>query len=270
MVECEPISIDYAELKKSRPDKTTSEGLLSRKENESSSYIYIDDCEVPDISIVIPVYNEEESIGVVLKMISEINWFPYTLEVIAVDDGSTDNTRNEISQFPFVKYVLHSHNMGKGAALKTGFRKAKGKVVVIQDADMEYSPESILDMVRPILSDTADVVFGSRFAGKYSGMSGSHFLGNKLLSFTASVLYDEKITDIMTGAKAFRRSILDLFTLTQDGFGVEIELTSECLRNGARYAEVPIGYSYRTTGTSKIRPSDGFKSLFKLFSSRFL
>lgn len=227
----------------------------------------IDSSKGIDISIVIPVFNEGKSVGLVLDLISEIDWYPYRIETIAVDDGSTDETAEVIRRYPYVKYLRHQKNMGKGAALKTGFARAKGRVVVVQDADMEYSPEILPELVKPILLGQADVVYGSRFTGKSKGMSLSHYMGNKLLSLTARLLFEVPITDIMTGSKAFSRAVMDSFQLDESGFEVEIEMTSKTLQNGWRFNEIPIGYSYRTEGESKIGFKDGVKSLFRLFTS---
>lgn len=241
--------------------------MLLEKNDERMPYALMSDLEMPDISVVVPVYNEGKSVGTVLRMLSEIDWGPIDVEVVVVDDGSTDNSATEIAAFPFVKYIRHSKNEGKGAALKTGFRNSTGRVVVVQDSDMEYSPESILELAKPILLDEADVVFGSRFVGKYEGMSTSHLLGNRLLSLTARLLFDIPITDIMTGSKAFSREVVDSFGLQEAGFGVEVEMTTKSLKNGWRFCEVPIAYSYRTVGSSKIHFSDGIKSMFRLFTS---
>jgi glycosyltransferase involved in cell wall biosynthesis len=156
--------------------------------------------------------------------------------------------------------------MGKGAALKTGFKAAKGKIIIIQDADMEYFPREIPNIIRPILNGEADVVFGSRFRKKPYGMSLSHFLGNIMLSLAASLIYSERITDIMTGYKAFSKKVLKSVEINQKGFLIEVELTDQILRNGWRFQEVPIYYTYRNKGVSKITNRDGLKSLLLIFS----
>jgi glycosyltransferase involved in cell wall biosynthesis len=252
-----------------RNTNSTGEQNLNGKPESTLSMSNIRNLAIPDISVVVPVYDEGKSIGIILRMLSEIDWYPYNAEVIVVDDGSTDNSPQEIMAFPTFTYIRHKKNMGKGAALKTGFHYAKGKVMVIQDADLEYSPEAIPELVKPILFGSADVVFGSRFAGKCKGMSLSHFMGNKLLSITARMLFDAPITDIMTGSKAFSRAVVNSFELEQNGFEVEVEMTSKCLHNGWRFQEVPIGYSYRTFGSSKIGFLDGVKSMVQLFSRSY-
>jgi glycosyltransferase involved in cell wall biosynthesis len=189
------------------------------------------------------------------------------VEIIVVDDGSIDKTGEKVKAFPFVKYLHHPTNLGKGAAIRTGLQSARGKVIVIQDADLEYLPESIPSIVEPIANGSVDIVYGSRFKGKPEGMTISHYIGNAVLSMVARFLYSVKITDIMTGQKAFRRSILESAQIEENGFAVEIELT--CIGfNGnetQKYAEVPIPYAYRQHGKSKIGYIDGFKSLVKLF-----
>jgi glycosyltransferase involved in cell wall biosynthesis len=156
--------------------------------------------------------------------------------------------------------------MGKGAAIRTGIKHANGKVLVIQDADLEYAPEYIPSIVKPILDDKTDIVYGSRFKGDPDGMSFSHYVGNSILSLVARFLYSEQITDIMTGQKAFKRSVLDSVDLEENGFAVEVELTCLGLNNAQRFSEVPIPYSYRKHGISKIANVDGVRSLIKLFT----
>ena len=219
----------------------------------------------PDVSIVVPAYDEEGNISkVILELLKLKDSIP-NMEIIVVDDGSSDGTALELSKCDSIKSIMHVKNMGKGAALRTGFKAAKGRVVVIQDADMEYSPCEIPNLIRPILSCEADVVYGSRFNRKPFGMSSMHFLGNIILSLVASLLYGKRITDIMTGYKAFSNEFIESVDLKEDGFCVEVELTSQILQNGWKFIEVPIDYTYRPTGKSKIRNIDGLKSLIRLF-----
>jgi len=219
----------------------------------------------PAVSVIVPVFNEEETIGQVLEDLLKVKaGFP-SMEIIVVDDGSTDRTKESIEQFASsIRYVEHEKNSGKGAAIKTGVAEASGKVVVIQDADLEYAPSHIPDLAEPILLGKADVVYGSRLAGKCNGMCFSHYIGNLILSKTLSLLYAVRITDIMTGHKALSRRILSGIVLEEKGFSIEVELTSKILRASRKIAEIPIGYTYRKHGTSKIRYSDGLKSLFKI------
>ena len=220
----------------------------------------------PDVSVIIPAYCEEDTIAEVLQRVLKVSWSLGNTEIIVVDDGSTDRTGERVAAFPFVKYLRHQVNMGKGAAIRTGIKSARGKILVIQDADLEYLPEYIPCLVKPISEGTMDIVYGSRFKGKPEGMSFSHFIGNSVLSAVARFLYNIQITDIMTGQKAFKRSALNSFELGENGFAVEIEITCLGFNADSKFTEVPIPYSYRQHGVSKIAYLDGFKSLVKLFT----
>lgn len=225
----------------------------------------------PDVSVIIPAYCEEETIAEVLNRVIKASWSMGDVEIIVVDDGSTDKTGKVVAGFPFVKYIRHKTNMGKGAALRTGIKNARGKILVIQDADLEYAPEYIPSIVKPIIDNSVDMVYGSRFNSRPEGMSISHYIGNSILSMVAGFLYQVTITDVMTGQKAFRRGLLEDAELKENGFAVEIEITTIGL-NGSeqtKYGEVPIPYSYRQHGVSKIGYIDGFKSLIKLFATYF-
>ena len=161
--------------------------------------------------------------------------------------------------------------MGKGRAIVTGLSESRGKIVVIQDADGEYPPEEIPKIISPIVKKEADIVFGSRFMGATAGygMSVTHRLGNIILSLAASLLYSVKITDIMTGHKAFSKEAIDSIGLSADGFEIEVEMTGRLLSNGWKFMEVPIPYLKRRVGVAKITAHDGFICLAKLIFGRF-
>lgn len=218
----------------------------------------------PLISVIVPVYNEEETIGEVLsRLFSLKNRLP--LEIVVIDDGSKDNTIKVIKNYPKIILIQHEKNFGKGAAIKTGMNKGTGEIVIIQDADLEYFPEDIPRIIKPIVDGKADVVFGSRFLGKIEGMSHFHFMGNKILSIIAQILYKCNITDIMTGYKAMTRKVVNNLNIKETGFEVEIEMTCNILKKDYRLIEVPIRYKYRTYGKSKITYLDGIRSLIALF-----
>lgn len=222
---------------------------------------------IPDVSVIIPAYCEEETIGEVLRRVIKVRGSLGNVEIIVVDDGSTDDTGEKVATFPSVKYIRHEHNMGKGAAIRTGIKNSRGNIVVIQDADLEYLPDCLPSLVKPISDGSMDIVYGTRFKSKPEGMSVSHFWGNSILSLVARFMYNVQITDIMTGQKAFRRSVLDSVKLKENGFAVEIEITCLAFNCSRRFTEVFVPYSYRTHGVSKLVYLDGFKSLAILFTS---
>lgn len=221
---------------------------------------------IPDVSIIIPAYGEEKTIGDVLQRLIKVSGSMGNVEIIVVDDGSTDRTGESVVAFPSVRYIRHEHNIGKGAAIRTGINNSRGKILVIQDADLEYLPECIPSLVKPIADGSLDIVYGSRFNQRPEGMTLSHFIGNFILSIVTRFMYNMKITDIMTGQKAFRRSVLDSIELKENGFAVEIEITCLSFNCSRRFTEVYIPYSYRNHGVSKLVNLDGFKSLAMLFT----
>lgn len=218
------------------------------------------------VSIVIPAFNEEKTIGTVLHYIEKLQKEIPSIEVVVVDDGSQDRTADEIERFSFAKCVRHRENRGKGSALCTGLSVATGDVLVIQDADMEYSPLDIPKLLEPILHNEADVVYGSRMIGSRKGMSLSHYIGNKILSLTSRLLIHAPVTDIMTGHKCMTREVVETLNLKEDGFGIEIEITAQIFRNGWRFQEVPITYNKRRFGISKIGYIDGFRSMRRVLA----
>jgi glycosyltransferase involved in cell wall biosynthesis len=215
------------------------------------------------LSVVIPVYNEAATIK---EVISSVMAAPYEKEVIVIDDGSVDGTReilNELSS-PGLRIVAHGRNRGKGAALRTGFGMATGNFVIIQDADLEYSPSDYPKLLKPLLDGRADVVYGSRFIGgdEHRTLFFWHMVGNRLLTLFSNMLSNLNLTDMETCYKAFRREILEQITIEEDRFGFEPEITAKVSKLGARIFEVGISYSGRTYSEGKkIGWQDGISAI---------
>jgi glycosyltransferase involved in cell wall biosynthesis len=212
------------------------------------------------LSIVIPVYNEERTIRLVLTHVLAL---PVPKEVVIVDDASTDGTRRILNEYEAARglHVIYKpQNEGKGAALRTAFRRVTGDVVVVQDADLEYDPRDILPLIKPIVLGEADVVYGSRFlAGLPQDRSLIHRLGNALLTKLSNCTTGLDITDMETCYKAFRRDVLRSFEIRQPRFGFEPEVTARLARRGFRLYEVPIRYNPRGYAQGK---KIGIRDLF--------
>jgi glycosyltransferase involved in cell wall biosynthesis len=211
---------------------------------------------VRTVSIIMPVYNERELILASLERVLSADTCGLALEVIVVDDGSTDGTREVLERIQrncaLLRVLFHPDNKGKGAALRTGFRHAKGDVIIVQDADLEYDPVDYPKLLAPILDNEADVVYGSRFlGGRYQGLGFWHFAANKLLTILSNALTGLHLTDMETGYKVFRRDVLHRLTLRSDRFGFEPEVTVKIARLGCRIAEVPISYRARSYNQGK-------------------
>jgi glycosyltransferase involved in cell wall biosynthesis len=216
------------------------------------------------LSIVIPVYNEEATIE---RVLAEVLALPIPKEVIVVDDASTDRTRDILRQYEPAQglHVIHKpQNEGKGAALRTGLRCATGEVVVIQDADLEYDPRDILELVHPLIAGQADVVYGSRFlTGRRPQTSWLHRLGNGFLTRLSNWTTGLDLTDMETCYKAFRRDVLASFEIKQPRFGFEPEVTARIARRGYRVYEVPVRYRPRSYAEGKkIGLRDLFSTLY--------
>ena len=206
------------------------------------------------LSIVIPIYNEQETCRELLGRVSEV---PGDKEILLVDDGSTDATQTlleELKGRPGLRIFRHERNLGKGAALRTAFAHLAGQVVIIQDADLEYDPAEYPGLLEPILQGTADVVYGSRFAGRHVSRA---YLGqrlvNGLLTALSNWLTGLRLSDMETGSKVFCREVIETIapTLKQDRFGIEPELTAKIARRGYRVTERPVGYSGRSYAEGK-------------------
>ena len=213
-------------------------------------------------TIVIPVYNE---LATVARVVSRVAALPLEKEILIVDDCSTDGTvevLKKLEDIEGITLVLKSENEGKGAALRTGFDHAKGDIIVIQDADLEYDPLEIPRLLDPILQEQADVVYGSRFLENTQSTSWIHRLGNGLLTKLSNLFSGLKLTDMETCYKAFRRDVLESVEINQNRFGVEPEITAKLARRGYRFVEVPITYQPRSYAEGK---KIGIKDLFKAF-----
>ena len=231
----------------------------------------------PRLSIVIPVYNEQATLaGVVQRVIDVV---PYLCEVIVVDDCSTDQTKDIAAalaeRYSEVRCAHHDKNMGKTAALRTGFALTTGDIVIVQDADLEYDPSEISAVIQPIIDGHADVVYGSRFLVKRAArvLYFYHYLGNKVLTFTSNLLTNLNMTDVETGYKAFKGHIIRSMIIKSSGFGFEIEATAKVAKLGCAIYEVPISYYGRTyEDGKKIRARDSIAAFwfilrFNLFST---
>ena len=224
----------------------------------------------PLLSVVMPAYNEQHTIEEIIRRVLAV---PLRTELIVVDDGSRDGTRDILARLAkelSFKLVLQSSNSGKGAALRRGFQEVTGDLVVIQDADLEYSPEEFPDLIELICQGRADVVFGSRFIGRHRVFLFTHYAGNRLLTFITNVLYNTMLTDMKTCDKVMRTEVLRSMTLESDGFGIEPELTAKIFKRHYRVYEVPITYDGRGyEDGKKITWRDGFVALWVLLKCRF-
>jgi len=224
------------------------------------------------LSVLMPVYNEKATIREIVKRVLETPW---EKELLIVDDGSTDGTRDiletEISKLDGVKLMLHDRNRGKGAAVRTALAEVTGDIVLIQDADLEYHPKDYGGLIAPILDDQADVVYGSRFLGSHRVFLFWHKLGNWLLTQISNLLYNTILTDMETCYKAFRADLLRQIPLRENGFSIEPELTAKIFKRGARVFEVPITYAGRGYKEGKkITWRQGFPALWALIKYRFV
>ena len=224
----------------------------------------------PLLSVVMPAYNERDTIEEIIRRVLAV---PVRLELIVVDDASTDGTRDILQALARtlpMTVLSQPQNRGKGAALRAGFAAVRGDIVVIQDADLEYSPEEYPSLIELICAGRADVVYGSRFIGRHRAFLFTHYLGNRVLTGLTNVLYNTMLTDMETCFKAMRVDVLRSMTLRSDRFGIEPELTAKIFKRGYRVYEVPITYDGRGYEEGKkITWKDGVAAVWTLLKYRF-
>lgn len=235
------------------------------------------------LSIIIPVYNEEKTIKDVIEKVQSISInYDIKKELIVVNDGSKDDTDKIISliikskRYSNIKYIKHEKNKGKGTAIRTAISNCNGDIILIQDSDLEYNPDDYNKLLKPIIENKASVVYGSRFIntklklfGKNRTMHISHYFGNKFLTFITSFLYNKKITDMETGYKVFKSSVIKNIKLESNRFEIEPEITSKILKSKHSIYEVPISFNPRKFEEGKkITWKDGVKALYYLLKYR--
>jgi glycosyltransferase involved in cell wall biosynthesis len=238
------------------------------------------------LSVIIPAYNEIETIEEIVARVRAVHldvpvWtnradedvVHLDREIVIVDDGSTDGTReilDALREMPGVRVIFHEHNLGKGGAVWTGLQATTGDICLIQDADLEYDPRDYIRLMQPILERRTQVVYGSRFRGGPSkAMFFWHMVGNRFLTFVTNVLYNTILTDMETCYKMFNREVADKLRLKARGWGFDPEITAQILLSGYRIYEVPISYSGREfTEGKKISWRDGFTVLWTLLKYR--
>lgn len=225
------------------------------------------------ISIVVPVFNEINTLDQILQKIEDTDFCGLAKEIILVDDKSTDGSREKLKDLENkYKVFYHEYNQGKGAAIRTAMANITGDIMVIQDADLEYDPKDYKELIELIIDNKADVVYGSRLTGAKPSRSFmfTHWLGNKVLTLTTNILYGATLTDMETCYKAFRTTFLDGIEIKSDRFDFEPEITAKVLKRRARLYELPISYYGREYSEGKkITWKDGIHALVALLKFRF-
>ncbi|MGB5708815.1 MAG: glycosyltransferase family 2 protein [Arenicellales bacterium] len=227
-----------------------------------------------NVSVVIPCYNEVNTIGKIIEKVE--NSLVEIQELIVVDDGSNDGTRELLERMPESanrNFLYHAVNQGKGAALRTGISSARGDIVIIQDADLEYDPREYPNLIDPIIQDLADVVYGSRFTGSgaHRVLYFWHRVGNGFLTILSNMFTNVNLTDMETGYKVFRRELIQSIQITENRFGFEPEITAKVAKQGCRIYEVGVSYYGRTYDEGKkIGWRDGLWAIYCILKYNLL
>jgi glycosyltransferase involved in cell wall biosynthesis len=227
--------------------------------------------EYRSLTVIMPVFNERSTVAEVVRRMRAVE-LPFPLQVIVVDDGSSDGSDKVLRAIEdsTIRVLRHERNQGKGAAIRTGLVEARGDLLLIQDADLEYDPQDWPKLLRPILDGKARVVYGSRFTGERKNMLPLHWFGNRLLSLVTNVLYSSTLSDMETCYKLFDAQVLEGITIVSNRFDFEPEITAKVLRRGHRIYEVPISYAGREPEEGKkITWRDGFGAVKALIKFRF-
>lgn len=224
------------------------------------------------VSIIIPVFNEERTVDELLRRVTSVRLAGWKTQIIVVDDGSTDKTRELLKKWEkYFTVFYQSVNKGKGAALREGFRIAQGEIIIIQDADLEYSPKDYETLLAPFGDERVSIVYGSRFLGPHLSTMFVYAMGNKFVTLVTNILYNTNITDMETGYKVFRRSILDRISLHARRFDFEPEFTVKVLKAGYQIYEVPISYYGRKFSEGKkLTWRDGVMAVITLVRERLV
>ena len=227
------------------------------------------------LSIIMPVFNEEATLKQIISEVLKVTMPGVEKELIIVDDCSADNSRKILKELDrskpkHVKILYHRKNMGKGGAVNTGIQHATGDILIIQDADLEYDPREIPKLIRPILNKEVKVVYGSRFMLQHQPRYHIYYLGNIILSWTTTLLFFSRITDMETGYKAFRKEVIQDIQLRSRGFNLEPEITAKILKRGYKIKEMPISFKPRKFEEGKkITWKDGVMAFLYLLKYRF-